>query len=1055
MSDIFSNAFNGISNAIHDVGKSSIGQMAEAAALAYFMGPSGLELGGAGDAGLSFATRAGLAGGITNLLNGGNIGSALQAGAMGYGLAGLSEIGETNPNAANVEIKDLSTESPAVQAANASGVNATSNVTNLEVPNQPQIQPTAEQMAANNNLFNQPQIQPTMDQAAANMPPPPPGSAQYMNAEAANPAPYNPAPSNVSPPAATPGQMALADNTQYANAVNPLKAAPQPSGNIFSKAYDYLTTPGTAADAAKTAAGKTSLYQDFKDLSPLAQAGLGLGAVSLLKSGQKQAGVNVPTYRGKLALFGGNPYSGPSNMYQVSAATGGLVALAKGGAVKGYAAGDVVGYYEDGTPQYDTSAPAAPAAPAAPVTPKYTSYTPQQITDYLAQNPGTNVALAEQQFNADPAAVNAAISTSAPAANNPLAQVLQSEPNNPLYIAPTPTPMPAPSDSSSGIASLPTPAPTGVPLGLQMIDQSLGASTPAQGGQIAIQNSQNAAYLNSIQNPTSTDISNFSNASQADQNTTIQKAVNAVLSQYGGDTPAAQKAISSLMDKWGVNTGAVATAMSVPLSTVSDQYNAVDPNGPMYNPASAFTSPAMAAALAASQTPSASSVASSTTAMLNQLAAQNGLPPGNYQSAADILNAIAAKKAAVVKPITPAPTAPATTLPGTIPMGTTGTTTTQNGTTLNTYTAPGTTTPIVLNPVNRTTENVSTPTDIATAPAGALPSGVSGNNAVINPNGTISQPAVSASAPGIQALKDAYTKAGGSLGYTNPAAPASTTDAGTQHYLDMLNGKIPFSKVPYTPTGEIAKPYYTSVMGMKENPIYTISQPYVFDPSSKTYVNNPNFDQNFSSTAQYIGAYDPSYTGSPVPALSQKTLDYLAANGVNAPSAAAAAASAAPSTNAAGQLTVGGKTYPTGSYVAGNGHLMVPDGGQDSNGNPSYTDMGVAAAGGGLMGLAAGGMSVGHLGGYSDGGRLLRGPGDGVSDSIPATIGSSDPEPARLADGEFVVPARIVSELGNGSTEAGARQLYKMMDRIQKARAKTTGKDRVATNTNANQYLPA
>ena len=113
------------------------------------------------------------------------------------------------------------------------------------------------------------------------------------------------------------------------------------------------------------------------------------------------------------------------------------------------------------------------------------------------------------------------------------------------------------------------------------------------------------------------------------------------------------------------------------------------------------------------------------------------------------------------------------------------------------------------------------------------------------------------------------------------------------------------------------------------------------------------------------------------------------------------------------------------------------------------------AAHGGLMGLAAGGMTVGHLGGYSDGGRLLRGPGDGVSDSIPATIGTNNPEPARLADGEFVVPARIVSELGNGSTEAGARQLYKMMSRIQKARSKTTGKDAVATDTNAHQYLPA
>jgi hypothetical protein len=102
-------------------------------------------------------------------------------------------------------------------------------------------------------------------------------------------------------------------------------------------------------------------------------------------------------------------------------------------------------------------------------------------------------------------------------------------------------------------------------------------------------------------------------------------------------------------------------------------------------------------------------------------------------------------------------------------------------------------------------------------------------------------------------------------------------------------------------------------------------------------------------------------------------------------------------------------------------------------------------------GFAGGGIT--DLGGYSDGGRLLRGPGDGVSDSIPAMIGEK--QPARLADGEFVVPARIVSELGNGSTEAGARKLYAMMDRVQKARRKTVGKDKVANNPRADKYLPA
>jgi hypothetical protein len=98
--------------------------------------------------------------------------------------------------------------------------------------------------------------------------------------------------------------------------------------------------------------------------------------------------------------------------------------------------------------------------------------------------------------------------------------------------------------------------------------------------------------------------------------------------------------------------------------------------------------------------------------------------------------------------------------------------------------------------------------------------------------------------------------------------------------------------------------------------------------------------------------------------------------------------------------------------------------------------------------FASGGIA--SLGGYSDGGQLLRGPGDGVSDDIPATIGNK--QPARLADGEFVVPARIVSELGNGSTEAGARKLYAMMDRIKNARSKAKN---IAANTKADKHLPA
>jgi hypothetical protein len=110
---------------------------------------------------------------------------------------------------------------------------------------------------------------------------------------------------------------------------------------------------------------------------------------------------------------------------------------------------------------------------------------------------------------------------------------------------------------------------------------------------------------------------------------------------------------------------------------------------------------------------------------------------------------------------------------------------------------------------------------------------------------------------------------------------------------------------------------------------------------------------------------------------------------------------------------------------------------------PSYD--GGSAANGGLMPY--------NLGGYSDGGRLLRGPGDGVSDDIPATIAGK--QPARLADGEFVIPARIVSEIGNGSTDAGAKRLYAMMDKIQAGRKKTIGKKNVAKDTKAKKHLLA
>jgi hypothetical protein len=142
-------------------------------------------------------------------------------------------------------------------------------------------------------------------------------------------------------------------------------------------------------------------------------------------------------------------------------------------------------------------------------------------------------------------------------------------------------------------------------------------------------------------------------------------------------------------------------------------------------------------------------------------------------------------------------------------------------------------------------------------------------------------------------------------------------------------------------------------------------------------------------------------------------------------------------------------TTPAATTTSATPAATAPITAQDAFKATGVNDPAINGASGGMMySYNMGGIT--SLGGYSDGGRLLKGPGDGVSDSIPASIG--DRQPARLADGEFVVPARIVSELGNGSTDAGARKLYEMMDRVKSARSKAKN---IAADTKASKYLPA
>ena len=260
--------------------------------------------------------------------------------------------------------------------------------------------------------------------------------------------------------------------------------------------------------------------------------------------------------------------------------------------------------------------------------------------------------------------------------------------------------------------------------------------------------------------------------------------------------------------------------------------------------------------------------------------------------------------------------------------------------------------------------------------------------------------------------------------------------------------------------GEIMRPYSEATLGI---PGDISKKRMLFDPVTKTYKANPDYvpvsyeggNKTYGQSDKAISAY---LTGNPSNTI-DKTMTWAVQNHVPIEQLAAllgrpisevqAAYDAAKKTLAGAAAAAAGATGVVDYTGAGAGVST----GSNGLSSPDAGDTGGESAknGGRIRAYAQGGIS--SLGSYSDGGQLLRGPGDGVSDSIPATIGRG--QKAALADGEFVIPARIVSELGNGSTEAGSRALYKMLDRVQHARKKSIGKNRVAANTNAARFLPA
>ena len=261
--------------------------------------------------------------------------------------------------------------------------------------------------------------------------------------------------------------------------------------------------------------------------------------------------------------------------------------------------------------------------------------------------------------------------------------------------------------------------------------------------------------------------------------------------------------------------------------------------------------------------------------------------------------------------------------------------------------------------------------------------------------------------------------------FNDPIANASSTNDLYQQYLNRPADPTGIAANQYASPAEITRSILSSPEYLNANPgavaPAALTGPLAFDPVSHRYV---------GTAAAAAAATTPN---TPVQATGDNQVG-------------------------AGQANGGLMGYAMGGGIGS--YYPSPDDGQGGQhpqdtmmgAHPSVS-MGPAYPMQGIKSSYATGGGIYNLGGYSDGGRLLKGPGDGVSDDIPAQIGAK--QPARLADGEFVVPARIVSELGNGSTDAGAKRLYAMMDRVQANRRKTVGKGKVAVNSNSDKYLPA
>ena len=299
---------------------------------------------------------------------------------------------------------------------------------------------------------------------------------------------------------------------------------------------------------------------------------------------------------------------------------------------------------------------------------------------------------------------------------------------------------------------------------------------------------------------------------------------------------------------------------------------------------------------------------------------------------------------------------------------------------------------------------------------------------------TAGSPVLTARDGGLLSLKRKYMASGGTSSVTPDqgkailanSAPLPTTSTGSnQSTLDAMNqyyqgqlaqaSALPSQEIPPPPSSAAMDDYLAQIRQMNTPSTVTGGnvQPFPTLNSSYTAVSSSPGRRN-GSPAYFMGIDLSKYTG----------------------------------TNFGGPGTAGSAMTwdpATGSFVS--------TGGMGSY-YPSYGNSILGYAyGGDINSMAGGGIaSLQPTSYYAAGGKLLDGPGDGMSDSIPAVITGNKPQQAALADGEFVVPADVVSHLGNGSTKAGSQKLYAMMDKVRMAR---TGKKKQAPQVKVDRFMPA